>query len=92
MDFEFTEEQAMIRATVRDFAEKEVAPVARENDRNENFPADLVKKMGEMGFLGLNIPSEYGGGGADYMACCVMLEELARVDYSMALTASAHLS
>jgi len=62
MDFELTEEQAMIRATVRDFAEKEIAPVARENDRNGHFPADIVKKMGEMGFMGLNLPSEYGGG------------------------------
>jgi butyryl-CoA dehydrogenase len=92
MDFDFTEEQAMIRATVRDFAEKEAAPVAKENDRNEHFPADLIKKMGEMGFLGLNLPSEYEGGGADYMAYCIMLEELARVDYSIALTASAHIS
>jgi len=92
MDFELTEEQAMIRATVRDFAEKEIAPVARENDRNGHFPADIVKKMGEMGFMGLNLPSEYGGGGADYMAYCIMLEELARADYSIAVTASSHIS
>ncbi|MFC2071623.1 acyl-CoA dehydrogenase family protein [Chloroflexota bacterium] len=91
MDFDFTEEQAMIRATTRDFAEKEIAPVARENDRNEHFPVDLVKKVGEMGFMGLNLPSEYGGGGADYMAYCIMLEELGRVDYSMAVTVSVHL-
>ncbi len=92
MDFELTEEQAMIRATVRDFAEKEIAPVARENDRNQHFPADLVKKMGGMGFLGLNLPSEYGGGGGNYMDYCIMLEELGRVDYSTAVTASCHIS
>lgn len=92
MDFELTEEQAMIRATVRDFAEKEIAPVARENDRNAHFPADLVRKMGEMGFMGLNIPAEYGGGGANYMAYCIMLEELGRVDYSTAVIASSHIS
>ncbi len=92
MDFELTEEQAMIRATMRDFAEKEIAPVARESDRNEHFPADLVKKMGEMGFMGLNLPSDYGGGGSDYMAYCVMLEEIARVDYSMSVIVSSHIS
>ena len=92
MDFELNEEQAMIKATVRDFAEKEIAPVARENDRNEHFPEDIVKKMGETGFMGLNLPAEYGGGGADYMAYCIMLEELARVDYSMSVTVSSHIS
>jgi len=92
MDFEFTEEQAMIRATVRDFAEKEVAPVARDNNRYERFPADLVKKLGELGFLGLNLPAEYGGGGADYMSYCIMLEELAHADLSLAVTVSSHIS
>ncbi len=92
MDFEFTEEQAMIRTTTRDFAEKEIAPVAKENDRNAHYPADLVKKMGEMGFMGLNLPTEYGGGGADYMAYCIMLEEIARADYSMSVIISSHIS
>jgi len=92
MDFEFTEEQAMVRATIRDFAEKEAAPVARDNDRYERFPADLVKKLGEMGFLGLNLPPEYGGGGADYVSCCIMLEELGRADLGLSLTVSSHIS
>jgi len=92
MDFELTEEQAMIRTTVRDFAEKEIAPVARDNNRHERFPVDIVKKMGEMGFMGLNLPSEYGGGGSDYMSYCIMLEELGRIDYGMAVTASSHIS
>ncbi len=92
MDFELTEEQAMIRATMRDFAEKEIVPVARENDRNEHFPMDIAKKMGEMGFLGINFPAQYGGGDGDYMAYCIMLEELAKADVGLAATASAHLS
>jgi alkylation response protein AidB-like acyl-CoA dehydrogenase len=92
MDFEFTEEQIMIRNTVREFAEKEIAPVAREYNRNEQFPVELVRKMGEMGFLGLNLPAEYGGGGADYISYCVMLEELAHADVGMATTASSHIS
>lgn len=92
MDFELTEEQAMIRATARDFAEKEIAPVAKESNRNETFPEDLVKKMGKMGFLGLILPAEYGGGGGDYISYCVMLEEFAHADVGMAATASAHLS
>lgn len=92
MDFEFTEEQAMIRATIRDFAEKEVAPAARDNNRHERFPADIVKKLGELGILGLNLPPEYGGGGADYISYCVMLEELAYADLGMACTVSSHIS
>jgi alkylation response protein AidB-like acyl-CoA dehydrogenase len=92
MDFELNEEQTMVRNTMRDFAEKEVAPVARDNNRYERFPADLVKKLGEMGFLGLNLPSEYGGGGSSYMSYCVMLEELARADLGVATSVSSHIS
>ncbi|MFC1942019.1 acyl-CoA dehydrogenase family protein [Chloroflexota bacterium] len=92
MDFELTEQQMMIRNMVRDFSEKEIAPVATENNRNEHFPAELVKRMGEMGFMGLNLPAEYGGGGADYTSYCVMTEELAQADVGMAVTASSHIS
>ncbi len=92
MDFDFTEEQNMIRTTVRDFAEKEIAPFARDNNREERYPADIVQKMGKMGFLGLNLPAEYGGGAADYMSYCIMLEELAHADMGMAVTASSHIS
>ena len=92
MDFEFTEEQTMIRNTVRDFAEKEVAPFARDNNRHEQFPADIVKKMGEMGFFGLDLPAEYGGGGADHISNCLMMEELGRVDLGVSMTVSVHLS
>ncbi|MFH1651351.1 MAG: acyl-CoA dehydrogenase family protein [Chloroflexota bacterium] len=92
MNFELSEEQIMVRNMVRDFAEKEIVPVARDNSRNEHFPADLVQKMAEMGLNGLNIPGEYGGGDADYVSYCVMLEELARADHSVAVILSAHIS
>lgn len=92
MNFEITEEQAMIRDTIRDFAEKEVAPASRDNNRDEHFPLDLINKLGEMGVLGLNLPSEYGGGGADYISYCIMLEELGRADLGVAVTVSVHLS
>jgi len=92
MDFEFTEEQTMIRTTMRDFAEKEVVPAARDNNRYERFPTGLVKKLGEMGFLGISLPPEYRGGGADYISYCVMLEELAHADLGMACTTSSHIS
>ena len=92
MNFEITEEQAMIRDTIKDFAQKEVAPVSRDNNRHERFPSDLIKKLGEMGVLGLSLPSEYGGGGADHISYCIMLEELGRVDLGVAVTVSVHLS
>lgn len=92
MNFEITEEQAMIRDTVRDFAEKEIAPVSRENNRDERFSSELINKLAEMGVLGLNLPAEYGGGGADHVSYCLMLEELGRVDCGVAVTVSVHLS
>jgi butyryl-CoA dehydrogenase len=92
MDFDLNEEQLMIKAMARDFAEKEIAPVSKEMNRNKVFSLDLVKRMGELGFLGINIPSQYGGGDGNYMSYAVMLEELARVDLGVAVTASSHLS
>ncbi|MBI2860235.1 MAG: acyl-CoA dehydrogenase family protein [Chloroflexi bacterium] len=92
MHFDLNEEQVMIQSTVRDFAQKEVAPVARDASREERFPEDLARKAAELGLFGLNLPVEYGGGGADYVSYCVMLEELARVDLSIAVTISSHIS
>ena len=92
MNFEITEEQAMIRDTIKDFAQKEVAPVSRDNNRHERFPSELIKKLGEMGVLGLSLPPEYGGGGADHISYCIMLEELGRVDLGVAVTVSVHIS
>jgi len=92
MNFDLTEEQAMIRAAAKDFAEKEIAPVAREINRNKIFPLDIIKKMGKLGFLGLILPTKYGGGGVDYISYCVFLEEIARADMGITATASAHMS
>ena len=92
MNFELNEEQAMIRAAAKDFAEKEIAPVAKEINRNKIFPLDIIKKMGKLGFLGLILPTRYGGGGASYVSYCVMLEEIAHADVGTAATASAHMS
>jgi butyryl-CoA dehydrogenase len=92
MNFELNEEQAMIRAAAKDFAEKEIAPVAREINRNKIFPLDIIKKMGKLGFLGLILPTKYGGGGVDYISYCVFLEEIARADMGITATASAHMS
>ncbi|MDP2953536.1 MAG: acyl-CoA dehydrogenase family protein, partial [Chloroflexota bacterium] len=86
MDFDLNEQQAALRTMVRDFAEKEIAPVAQELDDKEEFPYGLVKKMGELGLMGLYMPEEYGGGGADALSFAIATEELARVDASVAVT------
>jgi butyryl-CoA dehydrogenase len=84
MDFDYTEEQLMIRETVRDFAEKEVKPVAAEIDRTDAFPWRLYKRMGEIGLLGMTLPTEYGGSGADTISWSIVEEELARVSAAVA--------
>jgi short-chain 2-methylacyl-CoA dehydrogenase len=92
MDFELTDEQRLLRDTVRDFARHEVAPVAEELDRTKAFPYELVAKMGELGLMGIPFPEEYGGGGADTLTYAVAVEELTRVDSSVAITMAAHTS
>ena len=89
MDFDLTEEQQDFRKAVREFAEEVVRPRAEEMDRLEEFPLDIVKQMGEMGLFGLPFPEEYGGQGADFLTFCLAVEELARVDSSMAITLEA---
>jgi short-chain 2-methylacyl-CoA dehydrogenase len=89
MDFDLTEEQKEFRRTVREFAEEVIAPRAEEMDRLEEFPTDIVKQMGQMGLFGLPFPEEYGGQGADFLTFCIAIEELARVDSSMAITLEA---
>ena len=92
MDFSFTDEQRLIRDTVRDFARNEVAPAAEDLDRTKSFPYDLVAQLGELGLMGIPFPEEYGGGGADTLAYALAVEELARVDSSVGITLAAHTS
>jgi short-chain 2-methylacyl-CoA dehydrogenase len=92
MDFELTDEQRLLRDTVRDFARQEVAPIAEELDRTKSFPYELVAKMGELGLMGIPFPEEYGGGGADTLSYALAVEELTRVDSSVAITMAAHTS
>ena len=92
MDFELTDEQRLLRDTVRDFARHEVAPVAEELDRTKSFPYELVAKMGELGLMGIPFPEEYGGGGADTLTYALAVEELTRIDSSVAITMAAHTS
>src|ERR1700755_3135568 len=92
MDLTLSEEHEALRATVEEFAHKEVAPVIGEFYEREEFPYEIVKKMGAMGLFGLPIAEEYGGMGGDYFALCLALEELARVDSSVAITLEAGVS
>jgi short/branched chain acyl-CoA dehydrogenase len=89
MDFDLTPEQEEIRKTVREFAVEVIAPRAEEMDRLEEFPLDIVLQMGELGLFGLPFPEEYGGQGSDFFTFCIAVEEIARVDSSMAITLEA---
>src|SRR6202000_1754720 len=82
----------LIRRTVRDFAEGEVAPVAEELDRTKSFPYAIVKQLGELGLMGIPFPESYGGAGGDSLAYSIAVEELTRVDSSVAITLCAHTS
>jgi butyryl-CoA dehydrogenase len=82
IEFELTDEQQLIRETARDFTDKEIVPVARENDRNEHFDLELVKKLGDMGYLGPIVAEEYGGRGLDYRTYGLIVEEIGRGDSS----------
>jgi len=88
MDFKLNEEQEMVRQTARDFAEKELRPGVAERDENSTFPADQVKKLAELGFMGMVISEEYGGAGFDSVSYVTALEELARVDPSTEIICS----
>ena len=79
MEFDYTEEQQIFRRTIRDFAEKEVAPLVDDAEKNEKFPSDLLPKLGELGYLGVVYPTEYGGAGAGKVEECIFVEELGRV-------------
>src|SRR5256884_2362370 len=92
MDFTLNEEQLAIRDTCREFAEQEIKPLAEEMDRTGAFPYELIRKMGELGLLGLPFPEEYGGAGADFLSYCIAMEEISRGDVSVGITMEAHTS
>ncbi|HSZ70103.1 MAG TPA: acyl-CoA dehydrogenase family protein [Solirubrobacteraceae bacterium] len=92
MDFDLSPDHELIRRTVREFAEGEVAPVAAELDRTKSFPYEIVAKLGQLNLMGIPFPQEYGGAGADTLAYALAVEELTRVDSSVAITLCAHTS
>jgi len=92
VDFDLTSEQQQIRKLARDFADKEIAPGARERDRAEKFPADVLKKMAPLGLLGGPVPEEYGGMGVDYISHAIITEEIGRADSSVRTTLSVQIS
>ena len=92
MNFDLSDDHRLIQSTVRDFAEHEVAPVAEELDRTKAFPYEIVRQLGELNLMGIPFPEEYGGGGGDSLAYALAVEELTRVDSSVAITVAAHTS
>src|SRR5258708_33819266 len=92
MDFSLNEEQLAIRETCREFAEQEIKPLAEEMDRTAAFPYELIRKMGELGLLGLPFPEEYGGAGADFLSSCIAIEEISPGDVPVGITLEEHTS
>ena len=90
MDFLLSDDHQAIQELVRDFARNEIAPVAEELDREKRFPYEIVEKLGKLGLMGIPYPQEYGGGGADNLSYALAIEELTRVDSSVAITVAAH--
>src|ERR1700733_2677833 len=90
MDFELSEHHRHLRQSVREFARAEIAPHAQRWDKEEPFPTELVPKLAAMGLLGIRLPEEYGGSGMDTTSYAICVEEIARVDGSMALTVASH--
>jgi short-chain 2-methylacyl-CoA dehydrogenase len=89
-NYDLSEEHELVRRTVRDFAVERVAPVAEELDREHRFPYDLVRELAELGLMGMTIPEEYGGAEADTLSYAIAIEELTRIDSSVAITVAAH--
>ncbi len=92
IDFELSPDHELIRSTVREFAAGEVAPIAEELDRTKSFPYEIVAKLAKLNMMGIPFPEEYGGGGGDTLAYALAVEELTRVDSSVAITLCAHTS
>jgi short/branched chain acyl-CoA dehydrogenase len=92
MDFELTPDQQLLRDTVRDFARAEIAPVAERLDRDHEFPYEIVRKLAELDLMGIPFPQEYGGAGGSSADYAIVVEELTRIDSSVAITLCAHTS
>jgi short-chain 2-methylacyl-CoA dehydrogenase len=92
LNLDLTEEHELVRRTVRDFAQERIAPVAEELDREHRFPYDIVAELAELGLMGIPVPEEYGGAGGDTLSYAIAVEELTRVDSSVAITVAAHTS
>jgi len=90
MDFSYSDELLEIKRNVREFAEREIGPHVMEWDENQLFPRDALKKLGELGFMGVLIPQEYGGAGLGYLEYVTIIEELSRVDGSVGISVAAH--
>lgn len=90
MNFDLTDEQKILKETIRDFAETQIAPGAAERDEAARFPTELIPGMAELGLFGLMIPQEYGGAGLDALSAAIIVEELARVDAAVALIVASH--
>jgi len=90
MNYDLEDSHLLVRDTVRQFALEKVAPVAEELDREKRFPYELVRELGELGLMGMTIPEEYGGAGADTVSYAIAVEELTRIDSSVAITVAAH--
>jgi butyryl-CoA dehydrogenase len=90
LDFEFTDEQNMFRDTIREFGQNEIDPIVEEYEKKEDFPKELFPKLGEMGFLGITFPEEYGGVGLDKVTDCIFAEEMGRISAGIAMCINAH--
>src|SRR3989440_10913030 len=92
MEFDLPDDHRLLRSTVREFAEQEIAPRAEELDRTKSFPYEIVRRLGELDLMGIPFPEEHGGAGGDTLAYAVVIEELTRVDSSVGITLCAHTS
>jgi len=90
MDFRLNQENEQIRDLARDFAANEIKPLVMKYDESQEFPIEIMRKLGEIGFLGVTIPERYGGAGLSYVDYCTIIEEISRVDPSVGLSVAAH--
>ncbi len=90
MDFKLTSENEQVRDLARNFAQTEIKPVVMKYDENQDFPMDLMHRLGELGFMGVTVPEKHGGAGLSYVDYCSIIEEISRVDPSVGLSVAAH--